>query len=322
MVHAGTDAADSRTAQNQLGSKRQKGSSNKRSKTQTRHSKKAVHANIHDWSSDDSQDAAPVPMPDQLDSMSDSDDDKGQEAAAEAAATARKAKTAAANVRTNSKQQKGEGRKRKGGSSKGQEKKKLAKKTAAAPAKVTDWTSDDSSDGRPLPIADQLDSMSDSDSDTQAAGQAHTAAAGPDAAAAKQASKRHANGRTSKLSAPGNAGSGASPIKAVAEDEQQPAEHAKRKRRLRKARASPDPGQQAEVLSLVADDIMVQLEDEEDVPELGIAHPARSGDGADILSSSHEGQQTAAAGKGGGREPQAQAASKRKSLSGQSSEDR
>ncbi len=320
-VRAGRDIGNMSADQSQHNSKRRKTGSSKKGKKQKKQDKKAARTNINDWSSDDSDEAAPAPMTDQLDSMSDSDDDNNREAAAAAATAAAAAKASKAGAESvkgqkNGKPQKAGDKKRKGGSNKGKERKSTGKETAAA-AQVTDWTSDDSSDAEPTPLPDQLDSMSDSDPDTQAAGRHRKAVVGRDSATAKQAGKQHRSSHRSQSPddlpaalGQGSHGMDASPPGGVSDSEhQQHAKRAKRKGRLRKARASPGQGQQADAATPEADDIMVELED--DVPGLEAAPEAGSND---------VGQQMAAART---RPEQAEhMGSKRKSKGGESSKDR
>ena len=312
-VKAGGDAGSMSADQCQSDTKRRKGSSSKTSKKQCKQDKQGARTNINDWSSDDSDEAAPAPMPDQLDSMSDSDDENNQKAAA--AAKASKARAASAKGNKDNKLQKAGDRKRRGGSSKGKERKSTGKERAA-PA---DWTSDDSSDAEPAPLPDQLDSMSDSDPDTQAAGRIRNAVVRPDAATAKQAGKQQGSSHRAQSPADlpaalsqGIDGIDASPADDVSDSEhQQQAKRAKRKGRLRKARASPGQGQQAEAATSEADDIMVELED--DVPGLDAAPEAGSND---------VGQRAAAAGTSSRPEQADHMGSKRKSKGGESSKDR
>ena len=294
-------------------SKSRKGGSSKKGKKQKRQDKKGASTNINDWSSDDSDEAAPAPLPDQL---SNSDDDNNQEAAAAAAAAAKasKARAASAKGKTDGKLQKAGDRERRGGGNKGKRKESTGKKRAA-PAQVTDWTSDDSSDAEPAPLPDQLDSMSDSDPDTQAAGRSRKAAVGRDAATARQAGKQHGSSHRSQLPddlpaalGQGSEGIDASPAGEVSDTEhQQQAKRAKRKGRLRKARASLGQGQQAEAATSEADDIMVELED--DVPGLDAAPEAEPND---------VGQRVAAAGTRSRPEQAEHMGSKRKSKRGES----
>jgi len=319
-VGAGRDAGSTSADQSQHDSKRRKGGSSKKVRKQKKQDKKGARTNINDWSSDDSDEAAPAPMPNQLHSMSDSDDENNQEAAAAAtaaAAKASKARAESAKGKKDGKLQKAGDGKRRGGSNKGKERKSTGKERAAA-AQVTDWTSDDSSDAEPAPLPDQLDSMSDSDPDTQAAGRHRNAVVGPDAATARQAGKQHGSSHRSRLPDDlpaaldqGSDGIDASPAGDVSDSErQQQAKRAKRKGRLRKARASPGPGQQAEAATSEADDIMVELED--DVPGLDAAPEAGSND---------VGQQAAAAGTSSRPEQAEHMGSKRKSKGGESSKD-
>ena len=303
-VRVGRDAGSMSADQSQHDSKRRKSGSSKKGKKQKKQAKKGAHTNINDWSSDDSDEAPPAPMPDQLDSMSDSDDDNNQEAAAAAAVAAKasKAKAASAKGKKDGKLQKAGDRKRRGGSNKGKERKSTGKERAAA-AQVADWTSDDSSDAEPMPLPDQLDSMSDSDPDTQAAGR-------------HQAGKQHGSSHRSQLPddlpAALGRGSDASPADDVPDSErQQQAKCAKRKGRLRKAAASPGQGQQAEAVLSEAEDIMVEVED--DVHGLEAAPEAVSSD---------VGQQVAAARTSSRPEQAEHMGSKRKSKGGESSKDR
>ena len=317
-VQAGRDAGSMSADQSQHATKRRKGGSSKTSKKQNRQDKKGARTNINDWSSDDSDEAAPAPMPDQLNSMSDSDDEDNQKAAAAAAATAAKAskaRAASAKGKKDNKLQKAGDRKRRGGSNKGKERKSTGKERAA-PA---DWTSDDSSDAEPAPLPDQLDSMSDSDPDTQTAGRTRNAVVRPNAATAKQAGKQQGSSQRSQspddLPAPlgqNSDGIDASPADDVSDSErQQQAKRAKRKGRLRKARASAGQGQQAEAAASEADDIMVELED--DVLGLDAAPEAGSND---------VGQRAAAAGTSSRPDQADHMGSKRKSQGGDSSKDR
>lgn len=305
--------------QSQHDSKRRKGGSSKKGKKQKRQDKKAARTNINDWSSDDSDEAAPAPMPDQLQSMSDSDNDNNQEAAVAdaAAAKASKARAESAKGKKDGKLQKAGDRKRKGGSNKGKERKSTGKERAA-PAQVTDWTSDDSSDAEPAPLPDQLDSMSDSDPETQAAGRG-CKAVGLDAGTARQAGKQHGSSHRSQSPdelpaalGQGNDGIDASPARDISDSgHQQQAKRAKRKGRLRKARASPGQAQLAKISNPEADDIMVELED--DVPGLDAAPEAGSND---------VGQRAIAAGTNSRPEQAERMGSKRKSDGGESSKDR
>ena len=274
-----TSSCDSSGHQAASGSKRKKGSTSKKAKKQKR---KASHANIDDWSSDNNTDAEPVPLPDQLDPMSDSDNDKAEQAAA-AAASDDKADSGLAGKKKRRGEQRsaGHNRKSKGSSSKGGRKKKsraTAKQSVRSEhAKVNDWTSDDSSDAQPEQIADEMEPMSDSDADNDQADSRGGAAATKDpisAATSKQKRKAVAGGRPAESN---TTSSLAQHDQGRTVDEEEdwgqaaaasntgPSQHAKRKGRLRKARAPPDPAQQAAAGS-EADDIMVDLED--DVPEL------------------------------------------------------
>ena len=312
-VQAGRDAGSMSADQSQHATKRRKGGSSKTSKKENRQDKQGAHTNINDWSSDDSDEAAPAPMPDQLNSMSDSDDEDNQKAAASAKAS--KARAASAKGKKDNKLQKAGDRKRRGGSSKGKERKSTGKERAA-PA---DWTSDDSSDAEPAPLPDQLDSMSDSDPDAQAAGWIRNTVVRRDAANAKQAGKQQGSSHRSQLpdDSPAALGQGsdgidASPADDVSDSERQlQAKRAKRKGRLRKARASPGQGQQAEAAASEADDIMVELED--DVLGLDAAPEAGSND---------VGQRAAAAGASSRPDQADHMGSKRKSKGGESSKDR
>ncbi|KAL0032107.1 hypothetical protein WJX77_005423 [Trebouxia sp. C0004] len=308
----GRDAGGMSADQSQHDSKGRKGSSSKKGKKQKRQDEKGTRTNINDWSSDDSDEAEPAPMPDQLDSMSDSDDDN--QAAAAAAAKASNARAESAKSKKDGKLQKAGDRKRKGGSNKGKERDRTGKERAA-PAQVTDWTSDDS-DAEPAPLPDQLDSVSDSDQDTQAAGRRPHAVVGPNAATARQAGKQHGSSHRSRspddLSVAlgqGSDGIDASLAGDVSDSDHQ--QRAKRKGRLRKARASPVQGQQAEVATSEGDDIMVELED--DVPGL---------DAAPEAGSNYVEQQAATAGTNSRPEQAEHMGHKRKSKGGESSTNR
>ena len=307
--------------QSQHDSKRRKGSSSKKGKKQKRQDKRAARTNINDWSSDDSDEAAPAPMPDQLDSMSDSDLDNNQEAAAAAAAAAAdasKAKAASTKGKQDGKLPKAGDKKRRGGSNIGKEGKSTGKERAAA-AQVADWTSDDGSDAEPAPLPDQLDSMSESDPETEAAGRHRSAVVGRDSTTAKQAGKQHRSSHRSQSPddlpaalGQGSDGIDASPAADVSDNErQQQAKRAKRKGRLRKAGASPGQGQQAEAATTEVDDILVELED--DVPGLEAAPEAGSNDVR---------QRAAAAGTSSRPQQAEHMGSKRKSKGGESSKDR
>lgn len=271
FVHVGIEAQAEQQDQHKKVRKR----SSKKAKRQKKHGKKAAHTNINDWSSDDSDDAQPAPLPDQLDPMSDSDHDTGHEAAN--AAVADKVQSATATARKDSTQRKTGDRKRKGGSSCRGEKQKRS-----GNGKATDWTSDDSSDAQPAALPDQLDAMSDSDDDKH-----------DEAAAA-------AFGKAQSTSAKAKAGS-----------PHQKAEATKRKGRLRKARASPQQGQQPAIAAdQEAGDVMVDLED--DVPGIDAGPDMLE----DTLDSDNEIGLRQSADKGQSKEQQEQTGSKRKSKGG------
>lgn len=257
--------------------KRKNSSASKKAKKQKRIDKKASHANINDWSSDDSADAQPAPMQDQPSAMSGSHEADAVQASAD--------KHEAAPAGKQKKKQQGEqqsaGRKRKkkskGGT--GSHGKRKSGGSAKRHARAGNWTSDESSDVQPEKIVDNLEPMSDSDADSQGGSK-------PGAAKDTVASSLGKQGQlyvTSKksLAQPDSSNSPAergpnrvSPAEeeedwgqsaATSGHEMQPAQQAKRKARLRKARASPGPAQHAAAGS-EADDLMVDLED--DVPEL------------------------------------------------------
>ena len=246
-------------------------------------SEKGSHANINDWSSDDSADAErAMPLPDHLDPMSDSEDNTAEAAAAAAA----KAESASAGKRKKQQaDQLSAGRKKsKGGrsSSKAAGKHGDKARAHAKHAKVNDWTSDDSSESQPQAIADQLEPMSDSDADVQEGDRPAAAAASErpskqrrrkdsdsTEAAHDQSPQKHEHGRT----AMGNSGGQADVTVRRA------AQHAKRKGRLRKASASPVQAQAAAAAD-AADDIMVDLED--DIPE--VVQASEGYDGGDIAA--------------------------------------
>lgn len=214
--------------------------------------------------------------------MSDSDEDKAGEAAVEAASNDKADSASAVNKKRRAEQQAaGHKRKSKGNSSKagGNKKSRASAKQSARSehAKVNDWTSDDSSDAQPEQIVNELEPMSDSDVEDQNTDSHNRAAAtkgSVGAAASRQKKKQAAKNRHAESSTP-------SPLaqhqqgrtvdkeedwgQAAAASDMGHSQHAKRKSRLRKARASPEPAQQA-AAGMEADDIMVDLQD--DVPGL------------------------------------------------------
>ena len=279
----------------------QKAQKQKKQKTQ------ASHANINDWSSDDSSDAEPATMRDQLKPMSDSsNDDRHAEADAAAAAevsdkelsvlaaqplmskkkrralhasavhaeSANKADSAkAAPSRQHAGKQSASRKKRKSSTShRGPAKKtnvdRAQEGSTSQHAKVTDWTSDDSSDAQPEPMPDNLHPMSESDAESQEDKQLRKAAASTHtnfAAARKQVLGTHAQSDTSASPPDGNMLEGEEDRNRAADESISEAQHAKRKSRLRKARAPAlSPAQHAAAVP-EANDIMVDLED--DLPE-------------------------------------------------------
>ena len=259
--------------------KQKNGSARMKAKKQKRNEKKVSHAHINDWSSDDS--AEPVPMQDQPVAMSDSD-----EANADKAASVDKHAVALA-VKQKKKQQgeqqsAGHKRKKKGkGGNETHSKRKSggsAKRHAHAKhARASDWTTDDSSDAQFEKIIDNLEAMSESDADSQEGNRPnavkHTVASSLGKQGQKQVAEKKSLAQQSSsaerdphrvLAAEEEEEDWGQPA-AMSGDEAQPAQQAKRKGRLRKARASPGPTQHAAAGS-EADDLMVDLED--DIPDI------------------------------------------------------
>ena len=156
-----------------------------------------------------------------------------------------------------------------------------AKKGAHAKhARASDWTSDDSSDAQPEKIIDNLEPMSESDVDSQEGSRPGAAAKITLAPSLGKQNKQQVAKKTS-LAQPLSTSSPTErdphrvlPAEAEEEwgqpavpsdNETQPAQQAKRKGRLRKARASPGPKQHATAGSEDGD-LMVDLED--DLPEI------------------------------------------------------
>lgn len=249
-------------------SKRKKSSASKKGKKQKRDSAKGGHANINDWSSDDSSDAEPAPMPHRLNAMSDSHEE-------EVISVGKKKKQG-------DQQSAGRNKSKRGSTTHSKRKSsgKAAKQAQAKHAKASDWTSDDSSDAHPEIIPDQLEPMSESDADDC---QEHdrpttTAAAAHDKGASylsqqrkKQAAEMRSTSELSQQDPPiaqvsgGERRSDWAQPAAMSEDEVPAAQQVQRRGRLRKARASPAPAHHA-AAGQEADDIMVDLED--DVPGL------------------------------------------------------
>ena len=261
--------------------KRKNSSASNKAKKQKRDDQKASHANINDWSSDDSSDAEPAPIQDQRTAMSDDN-----EANADQAAVADKHEVAATGKQKKQQQgkQQSAGRKRKkkskGIKTDGKRKSwESAKKHAHAKhARASDWTSDDSSDAQPERIIDNLEPMSESDVDSQAGNKSGAAKQMVASCSGRQGKKPVA--KKKNLVPPNSSSSPAEgdPHRERAAEEEEdwgqpaaksgdqahPTQQAKRKGRLRKARASPGPTVHAAAGSEA--DLMVDLED--DVPGL------------------------------------------------------
>ena len=258
--------------------KRKKGSASKQAKKQKRDGKQAGHANINDWSSDDSSDVEPAVVQDQLNAMS----DRNRIDAGEGAAAHKGEVTSAGKKKRQQGEQQSAGRKkkRKGGVATHGKRKSSGSAKKHAHAKTSDWTSDDSSDAQPETILDELEPMSDSDVDSQ--GGNRTGPKTATNALHKVASFRGKQSETHVVEKKRHAqpGSTASPSQhdshralneeeeedwgqpaAMADDNVQPAQQAQLKGRLRKARASPVQARHA-AAGNEADDIMVDLEDD------------------------------------------------------------
>ena len=284
-VHADIGATKSSLEDAQQVSKRKKSSSSKKAKKQMQHGKKVAHTNINDWSSDDSADAGPVPLADQLNPMSESDSDVGR-IEADVTTTGRPASASAPSKKQLGQNRQAKNSKPKGGSSKGDKQKKSEKKKSAC-----DWTSDDSSDAQPSPLPDQLDSMSDSESDSHAANVGGKVVAGADSRSARMKSGPQNSSKQvmpeaapqgtvpKRGGAPDAADTDASPGQQKSAGQQQ---QAKRKGRLRKARASPEQDTHAVAAGAEAEDIMVDLDD--DVPGLEEDHQDASAAGINMDS--------------------------------------
>ena len=279
--------------------KRKNSSASKKAKKQKRIDKKASPANINDWSSDDSADAQPAPMQDQPSAMSDSHEAD----AVQASADKHEAAPAGKQKKKQQGKQQSAGRKRKkstgGTGSHGKRKSGgSAKKHAHAKhARAGDWTSDESRDVQPENIIDNLEPMSDSDADSQGGDRPgsveHTVASSLGKQGQTQVARKKSLAQPDSSNSPAERGPNrVSPTEeeedwgqpaATPYHEAQPAQQAKRKARLRKARASPGPAQHAAAGS-EADDLMVDLED--DVPELEMEaeRPSIASKAADKLS--------------------------------------
>lgn len=275
--------------------KRKSSSASKKTKKQKRDDRKASHANINDWSSDDSLSAEHAAVQDQPHVASDNDAVNADEAALgdrhEAASAGKQKKQQA--------EQQSVGRKRKkksGGGTRRSGKRKSsggAKNHAYAKhARAGDWTSDDSSDAQPERIIDNLEPMSESDADSQEGNRPDTRSPKAHDTVASSLGKQSTK-QLSKEKNPAQPDSSRSPAQpdsqraqdaeeeedwgqqaAMSDDETQPAQQAKRKGRLRKARASPGPAQHAAAGNEV-DDLMVDLEDDVPEVEMEVEHHGR-----------------------------------------------
>ena len=152
------------------------------------------------------------------------------------------------------------------------------KQAHAKRAAASDWTSDDSSSAEPETVPDQLEPISDSDvEDSQGRDRpaSTSATAHQKASSQRQGMKKEVAGLSqqdpprAQVGPEGGADRGRSA--AVSDAEAPPAQQAKRRGRLRKARASPAPAQHA-AAGQEADDIMVDFED--DLPGLEMEEEA------------------------------------------------
>ena len=255
----------------------------KKAKKQKHTWKTAAHTSINDWSSEDSDGAAAAPMAQLPARLSHSDEDEPQEgAAASADAPARNVASPSTTARKSTGTKAGYRRQKKVGS-KGK-KARVGRRSEEVHAKVNDWTSDDSSDAGPAPLPDLLDSMSDSESDSHAANRTGQAAqvqpgtAKPASNGTQMQESHVATGSAPPRPLTGDDVKGirsnVGPARVESDDEQQ-TKHAKRRGRLRKARASPAAasatewgvedsmvGEEVAAPDPGADDVMVELEDD------------------------------------------------------------
>ena len=277
--HSAVGLSGSKAAANP---KRKSSSAGKKVKKQKRHDKKASHANINDWSSDDSSDVEPAPMQDQPSAMSDNNEVNAAEAAStdkhEVALTGKQKKK-----QQGKQQSAGHKRKKESRGIETDRKQKSsgsAKKHAHAKhARASAWTSDDSSDAQPEKIIDNLEPMSESDADSQAGNKSgaaeHMVASSSGRQGKQPGAEKKSLAQPNRSSSPAEQDSHRGSIAeeeedwgrpaAMSGDEAHPAQQAKRKGRLRKARASPGPTVHA-AAGGEADDLMVELED--DIPGL------------------------------------------------------
>ena len=273
--------------------KRKSSSASKRTKKQKRADTKAGHTNINDWSSDDSSSAEHATKQDEPHATSDSD-----EVNADAAALGRRHEAASAGKQKKQQaEQQSAGRKSKKKSSGGTRRHGKRKSSGGAKnrahakhARAGDWTSDDSSDAQPERIIDNLEPMSDSDADNHEGNRLDTGSAKAQGMLAsplgKQCKKQFSEEKS--LAQPDSSSSPAKHVSrrasdaeeeedwgqqaAMSDDEVQPAKQAKRKGRLRKARASP--GRPA-AAGREVDDVMVDLEDDIPEVEMEVEHHGR-----------------------------------------------
>lgn len=164
-------------------------------------------------------------------------------------------------------------------------------------ARASDWTSDDSSDAQPEKIIDNLQPMSESDADSP---EGNRPGKGSGKAPGMGASSLGKQGKKQLSEEKSHAQAGSSPAKhdshraqhpeeeedwgqraVTADDEAQLAQQAKRKGRLRKARASPGPARHA-AAGREVDDLMVDLED--DFPEVEMEVERHGREAAENLS--------------------------------------
>lgn len=264
--------------------KRKSSSVSKKTKRQKRDDTKAGHTNINDWSSDDSLSAENAAMQDQPNAKSDSDEVNADEAAL---GDGHKVASAGKQKKQQQAEQQSAGRKSKKKSSGGTRRSGKRKSSIGAKkhaqtkhARAGDWTSDDSSDAQPERIIDNLEPMSESDADSQEGnrpGMDSEKALGMVTSSLRKQSKEQLSKEKSLLqpdssSSPAKHKSNRAPDAeeeedwgqqaAMSDDEVPPAKQAKRKGRLRKARASPKPARHA-AAGREVDDIMVDLEDDE-----------------------------------------------------------
>ena len=257
---------------------KRKSSSVSKTKKQKRDDTKSGHTNINDWSSDDSLSAENAAMQAEPHAGSDSDEVNADDMASgdghEAASAGKQKKQQA--------EQQSAGRKSKKKSSNGMRRSGKRKSSGGAKkqahvkhARAGDWTSDDSSDAQPEKIIDNLEPMSESDADSQEGNRLGMVTSSLRKQSKEQLSKEKSLAQPDSSSSPAKHDSYRAPDAeeeedwrqqaAMSDDEVQPAKQAKRKGRLRKARASPGPAQHA-AAGREVDDIMVDLED--DVPEV------------------------------------------------------